>query len=113
MKQSNRADELLAQAVLSEGPDRTILLVQATEYYQTALQIYTHEASPSEWGKVQHTQALAYYLLGIQDREKGFLEKAIEYFKTALQVYTREASPEKWAEIQQQLGEICQRLSQD
>ncbi|MDQ3813440.1 MAG: hypothetical protein M3347_05760 [Armatimonadota bacterium] len=100
-------------------------LQQATAYFRSALNAYTHvpfdpkqgsstrlrqmvhvhtqARSPQEWAETLYTLGQVYRELPTGDVEKD-LPQAIACFNTALQVYTETRHPREWAAIQQSMG---------
>jgi CHAT domain-containing protein len=71
--------------------------------YETALEMFSRQASPYDWANTQNDLGNAY-----RERIKGNkaenIEKAICAYEAALQVRTRQAFPYDWAMIQNNLG---------
>ncbi len=76
---------------------------KSIEAYEAAMRVWTREAAPMDWAKVQNNLGLVFQELAYRG-EEGALEDAISAFQEALQVRTREAAPMGWAELQQNLG---------
>ncbi|MBE8970170.1 CHAT domain-containing protein [Nostocales cyanobacterium LEGE 12452] len=75
----------------------------AIQFYQAALQVYTHGAFPQEWANTRNNLANV-YRKRIQGDKTENLEIAIHYDQNALQIYTRETFPLDWAKTQDSLG---------
>ncbi|GAB4198370.1 MAG: hypothetical protein Fur006_48010 [Coleofasciculaceae cyanobacterium] len=78
--------------------------------YEIALTVWTHEAFPENWARIQNNLGIAY-----NDRIRGEradnLEVAIALYNAALKIYTREAFPQDWARTQTNLGNAyCNRI---
>ncbi len=71
--------------------------------YQLALKVYTCEAFPEDWAKLQNNLGNAYSDRIRGDRAEN-LEQSIAACELALQVRTREAFPADWAMTQNNLG---------
>ena len=79
--------------------DREKDTIQAIEYYQNALQIFTSTTYPDEWATTITYLSFCYRFGLPQDAEK-----AIECCLPLLNVINRDDFPEVWARIQRQLG---------
>jgi tetratricopeptide (TPR) repeat protein len=83
--------------------NRKINLEIGIKAYQSALEIFTCSAFPSEWAKTQYNLGYAYtYRMNGQRTEN--LEIAIASYHEALAVFSCEAFPVEWASIQNNLG---------
>ncbi|MDB9394700.1 tetratricopeptide repeat protein, partial [Microcystis aeruginosa] len=71
--------------------------------YQTLLEVYTRQASPEKWARIQNNLGNA-YRKRIRGERAENLELAIVAYNQSLEVYTRDAFPEDWAVIQNNLG---------
>lgn len=71
--------------------------------YELAVTVFTCEAFPEDWARLQHNMASA-YLSRIEGDKAKNLDLAIAAFQAALQVRTREAFPEQWAMTQNNLA---------
>ncbi|NEP61701.1 MAG: tetratricopeptide repeat protein, partial [Symploca sp. SIO2G7] len=78
-------------------------LETAIAAYNNALQIYTREAFPEDWARIQNNLANA-YRNRIRGQKAQNLETAIAAYNNALQIYTREAFPVDWAMTQNNLA---------
>ncbi|NEN95225.1 MAG: CHAT domain-containing protein [Moorea sp. SIO3I7] len=71
--------------------------------YEVALTVFTREAFPENWARIQTTIGIAYYYR-IKGEKAQNIEEAIACYKQALRVYTLEAFPVNWALTQNNLG---------
>jgi CHAT domain-containing protein len=71
--------------------------------YEVAATVFTREAFPPNWAKIQNHLAIAYFGRIKGDKAEN-LESAIGYFQAALSVRTHDASPQDWASTQNNLG---------
>lgn len=71
--------------------------------YEVAATVFTCEAFPEDWARLQHNLASA-YLSRIEGDRAENLDLAIAAFQAALQVRTRDAFPEQWAMTQNNLA---------
>jgi tetratricopeptide (TPR) repeat protein len=72
---------------------------------QSALQVYTKAAFPTNWAEVHINLANAYLHRIHGDRSQN-LEKAIAAHQSALQVFTKDKSPRQWAMTHLNLGNV-------
>ena len=78
-------------------------LQNAIEAFQRALQVFTPERSPRDWGALQNDLANV-YLRGVRGDRAHNLEKAIVAYQAALTVFARERLPREWAAAQNNLA---------
>ncbi len=64
--------------------------------YQTLLEVYTRQASPEKWARIQNNLGNAYNKRIRGERAEN-LELAIVAYNQSLEVYTRDAFPYEWA----------------
>jgi CHAT domain-containing protein len=83
--------------------DSNIYIEKAIAYFQEALQVFTPETFPKEWGSVKIDLGSLYFDW-IQEESRENIQKAIGHFQSALQIYTLEASPLRWANTHNALG---------
>jgi len=83
--------------------------VQAMEYFQAALQVYTRETSPEEWAGIQYLLGGAFLILCELGENVEATEQAMACFEAALLVYTHKAYPVPWAAVHLYYGAIYVR----
>jgi CHAT domain-containing protein/tetratricopeptide (TPR) repeat protein len=83
--------------------DRSENLESAIAAFEPALEIYTREAFPLDWGRTLANLANV-YLYRIQGARADNLEQAIKLYQEALEEHTRAASPYVWALTQYNLA---------
>jgi len=71
--------------------------------YQTLLEVYTRQASPEKWARIQNNLGNAYNKRIRGERAEN-LELAIVAYNQSLEVCTRDAFPYEWANTQNNLG---------
>ncbi|MFD7002298.1 CHAT domain-containing protein [Streptomyces mirabilis] len=91
------------------GPRDEQALWEVTSAYKAALEVYTPDRFPAEYGRLQNNLGNTYRMLygsqGRQGTEKAELvERAITAYLAALAVRTRDADPHGWATAQNNLG---------
>jgi CHAT domain-containing protein/tetratricopeptide (TPR) repeat protein len=77
----------------------------AIAHFEAALEIYTRERSPKDWGDTQNNLGIVYFQRADGDRRDN-LRQAIVHFEASLEVRDRETTPFDWAQTQQNLGGI-------
>ena len=89
--------------------DREENLSHAIMYFEQALQIYTLEATPSEYAMTQNYLGNVYADRQTGDWTKNLLH-AIECYKAALTVYTSQTAPYEYADVYNHLGLVYHDL---
>ncbi len=72
--------------------------------YGVAATVFTRDAFPQDWARLQNNLGIA-YTNRIRGEKAENLETAIRCFQDALELCTRQAFPEQWATFQNNLGE--------
>ena len=73
--------------------------------FHEALEVFTQESYPQEWGTIQVDLGILYmYFPEVENAQN--LERAIAYFEAALQVYSPDRASHRWANVQSNLGAI-------
>ena len=88
---------------------RQAVLARAIEHFQSALSVYTEDASPERWADAQMGMALCLLYLPTGDRGEH-LSQAMTCLQNALGTYTAEGNPEAWSAAQNHLGIVYARL---
>ncbi|MBN1220248.1 MAG: CHAT domain-containing protein [Anaerolineae bacterium] len=78
-------------------------LWQAGSLYEEALTVFTREAYPEKWAKIQHDLGTLWLEMPASAKIQN-IEKAIGYYQAALTVCTREAMPQLWTETTHDLA---------
>ena len=91
-------------SLIQQFPDEKASSIEiAITGYEIALTVYTRDANPQDWARIQNSLGNAY-----SDRMRGDsaenIERAIAAYEAALTVFTRDANPQNWATIQNSLG---------
>jgi len=77
---------------------------QSIASFEKALELVSHDASPSEWAVTQANLGTALQALGRQEVDAKSLNKAVDAYTAALLVYSRKETPEEWMLVMHQLG---------
>jgi tetratricopeptide (TPR) repeat protein len=107
--QADEAEYLAAvivafSSLIQQFPDEKASSIEiAITGYEIALTVYTCNANPQDWARIQNGLGNAYSDRVRGDRAEN-LERAIAAYEAALTVFTRDANPQKWATIQNSLG---------
>ncbi len=78
---------------------------RAIAHLEAALNAWTREGAPQDWGKAHNNLAVA-YINRIRGARADNQEKAIAHLEAAATVFSRAASPQEWALIQNNLAAI-------
>lgn len=87
----------------SFGPWRSSDIERAIAHTDAAARIWTREANPDMWARMQHNLGAAYGKRVKQEKADS-IEQAIHYYGNALTIHTREAYPAFWALTNNALG---------
>jgi hypothetical protein len=85
-------------------------LLEAIQYYQLILNIFTEWDFPVDWAMTQTNLGIAYQNFPTGDRGQH-LTRAIACYEAALRVYTERDFPVDWATTQTNLGNAYQNFS--
>jgi hypothetical protein len=83
--------------------DRADNMERAIACYRDALHVYTREAVPQDWARLQMNMGIAWWDRVRGDRADN-MERAIACYRDALQVWTPVAMPSEAADVQHNLG---------
>ncbi|HAC65707.1 MAG TPA: hypothetical protein DCF68_19795, partial [Cyanothece sp. UBA12306] len=84
---------------------------KAITCYQEALKVYTFEAFPVDWARIQNNLGFAYFNRIRGDKAEN-LERAMLYYTEALKVYTFETFPQECLQTSYNLGKLHYREKQ-
>jgi tetratricopeptide (TPR) repeat protein len=87
-------------------------LARALDAFDSAAIVWTREAFPQDWARVQKARAHALAFLSEFETGTGRLQEAINALRAAQQVYTRQRYPYDWAGTQNGLGNIFRTLGE-
>jgi CHAT domain-containing protein/tetratricopeptide (TPR) repeat protein len=78
-------------------------LEKGIAHLEAALPIWTREADPENWGRVNNNLGIAYWAR-VRGARADNQEKSIAHFEAALALFSREAAPREWAQLQNNLA---------
>jgi tetratricopeptide (TPR) repeat protein len=90
------------------------LLQQATQAYQSSLEVYTYVHDPDTWAMIQNELGDTFFrLLDISEEveKPSLLQSALIAYQAVLHVYTQGYHPDRWALAQTNLGAIMHGLA--
>jgi len=97
--------------VLAEMEGESKHCERATHAFRAALEIYTRERSPIDFGGLQNNLGAALFRLSGFEPGTKHLEEAADAYHAALGQFRREHTPAHWAGIQQNMGEVMTELA--
>jgi len=106
-----RAHAMLASVINRKmrcsGLDSSDLRAEMNFHSQAALEIFSEQDYPVEWGAMQ------WFLAGLDEkipRDEAALRRAISHLQAASRVFTKQTQPYFWASIHMNLGQIYSQL---
>lgn len=78
-------------------------LEKAISHLESALALWTREATPENWAVAHNNLGMAYWSR-IQGQRVDNQEKAAAHFEAALTVFSRQTHPAQWAQLQNNLA---------
>ena len=99
-------DAGLATALVALGRREigTEFFERAVAGYRAALEVFTRERHPEQWGHAMTDLGVALVALGERETGTTRLDEAVSAYRTALEERTRERAPLDWAMTQNNLG---------
>lgn len=88
---------------MAPGPSLSPTAAEAIDHYLSALQVFTAETHPIQYGAAVSALGTIYASYWRQDPVTN-INEAIQWFSKALDVYDQQSHPDNWAEIQNYLG---------
>jgi tetratricopeptide (TPR) repeat protein len=93
--------------------NRSENIEQAIEHFKIALQLFTAQEFPKEWGAIQNSLGIAYSDRIIGDRSEN-IEESFKHYNLAWEVYNYQDFPEEWAMVQNNIAtSFMDRISGD
>jgi tetratricopeptide (TPR) repeat protein len=98
--------------VLGERDSDPAWLNAALNSYRLATGVYTREAWPSDWARMQRNCGAVLSLQGERTGDTASLREAVDHYRAALEEYTRQESPVDVAVTQSNLGQALRVLGE-
>ena len=96
----------LATALVALGRQETgtEYFERAVKNYRAALEVFTHERHPEQWGQVMNDLGVAFVALAQRETGTEWLREAASVYRDTLKERTRERAPLNWARTKSNLG---------
>ncbi len=107
------------QYMARRGPDQrgrggrqpNELLDEAAQCYRHALEVFTAEHYPMDWGSLQLSLAGMQNRRGVKSEDVGLLKEAVYAYQAALRAYDRATYPQMYGEVNHSLGKLLQFIA--